>query len=277
MQADEARDDPADPLDHLLGPGPGRPLRLDRAQRRQERRPAAPAQTRARRGEVSALREYRFDLTRQQVRVSTTYIVKQGNRIEKAPKDGDGRVLSLDLLTCELLRERFQRRRADAQALGVQVPEDAFAFSPDPAAREPWNPDTMTHRYRRYARRVGIASSLKELRHYSATQLLAAGTDLNTVAGRLGHAEGSTTLKFYAQFTRPADQVAAAIIPAQLDGLRRKERVRGLYRQHLSVSGADGPAALAAVMAAEAGLDGPTALLWLAEFASAAQNESWTV
>jgi hypothetical protein len=27
---------------------------------------------------------------------------------------------------------------------------------------------------------------------------LAAGTDLNTVAGRLGHAEGSTTLKFYA-------------------------------------------------------------------------------
>jgi len=69
----------------------------------------------------------------------------------------------------------------------VQVPEDAFAFSPDPAGREPWNPGTVTHRYRRYARRVGIASSLKELRHYSATQLLAAGTDLNTMAGRLGH------------------------------------------------------------------------------------------
>jgi integrase len=83
------------------------------------------------------------------------------------------------------------------------VPEDAFAFSPDPAGRTPWNPDTMTHRYRRYARRVGIASSLKELRHYSATQLLAAGTDLNTVAGRLGHAEGSTTLKFYASSPGP--------------------------------------------------------------------------
>ena len=229
--------------------------------------------TGARRGEVSALRENRFDFSRQQVRVSTNYIVKQGNRIEKAPKDGEGRVLSLDLLTCELLRERFQRRRTDAQALGVQVPEDAFAFSPDPAGRTPWNPDTMTHRYRRYARRVGIASSLKELRHYSATQLLAAGTDLNTVAGRLGHAEGSTTLKFYAQFTRPADQRAAAIIPSQLDGLRRKERVRELYRQHLPVSGADGLAALAAVMAAEAGLDEHTALSWLTEFASAAQNE----
>jgi integrase len=230
--------------------------------------------TGARRGEVSALRENRFDFASQQVRVSTTYIVKQGTRIEKAPKDGEGRVLSLDLLTCELLHERFQRRRGDAQALSVHVPEDAFAFSPDPAGREPWNPDTMTHRYRRYARRVGIASSLKELRHYSATQLLAAGTDLNTVAGRLGHAEGSTTLKFYAQFTRPADQRAAAIIPSQLDGLRRKERVRELYRQHLSVSGTDGPAALAAIMAAEAGLDEHTATSWLTEFASAAQNES---
>ncbi len=156
--------------------------------------------TGARRGEVSALRENRFDFARQQVRVSTNYIVKQGSRIEKAPKDGEGRVLSLDLLTCELLRERFQRRRADAQALGVQVPDDAFAFSPDPAGGTPWNPDTMTHRYRRYALRVGIASSLKELRHYSATQLLAAGTDLNTVAGRLGYAEGSTTLKFYAKY-----------------------------------------------------------------------------
>jgi integrase len=81
----------------------------------------------------------------------------------------------------------------------------------------------MTHRYRRYARQIGIGSSLKELRHYSATELLQAGVDLNTVAGRLGHAEGSTTLKFYAQFTTPADQRAAAIIPARLDILRKKE------------------------------------------------------
>jgi integrase len=225
--------------------------------------------TGARRGEVSALRENRFDFGRQQVRVSANYIVKQGNRIEKAPKDGEGRVLSLDLLTCELLRERFQRRRAEARALGVDVPEDAFAFSPYPVGRTPWNPDTMTHRYGRYARRVGITSSLKELRHYSATQLLAAGTDLNTVAGRLGHAEGSTTLKFYAQFTRPADQRAAAVIPLQLDGLRKKERLRELYDQHQPASRSDSLAALAVVIGPQAGLDEDIALAWLTEFAAA--------
>jgi hypothetical protein len=95
---------------------------------------------RARRGEVTALRENRFDFTHQQVRVSANCIVKQGNRIEKPPKAGDGRLLSLDLLTCELFRERFQRRRVAAAAVGVVVPEDAFAFSPDPAGLTPWNP-----------------------------------------------------------------------------------------------------------------------------------------
>ena len=58
--------------------------------------------TGARRGEVSALRENRFDFTRQQVRLARNYLVKNGQHIEKAPKAGDGRLLSLDLLTCEL-------------------------------------------------------------------------------------------------------------------------------------------------------------------------------
>jgi len=114
-----------------------------------------------------------------------------------------------------------------------------------------------------------ITSSLKELRHYSATQLLAAGTDLNTVAGRLGHAEGSTTLRFYAQFTRPADQRAAAVIPSQLDGLRKKERLRELFHQHMPPSGADELVVLASVIGPQIGLDEHTALAWLTEFTSA--------
>ena len=42
--------------------------------------------TGARRGEVSALRENRFDFTRQQVRLARNYLVKQGQHIEKAPR-----------------------------------------------------------------------------------------------------------------------------------------------------------------------------------------------
>ena len=128
------------------------------------------------------LGENRFDFDLQEIKFAKNYIVKRGKRIEKTPKDGEGRLVSLDPLTCELNRGYLARRRASAKAIGVDVPEDAYAIS-RPAGREPWNPDTMTHRYRRYADKVGIRSSLKELRHYSATQLLASGVDLNTVAG----------------------------------------------------------------------------------------------
>jgi integrase len=156
--------------------------------------------TGGRRGELHGLRENRFDFDTQEVKFARNYIVKNGKRIDKSPKDGEGRRMSIDPLTCDLFREKFRRRRQAMTDLGVNVPDDAYAFSPDPAGAEAWNPDTMTHRYRRFADRIGIRSSLKELRHYSATQLLASGVDLNTVAGRLGHAEGSTTLRFYAQF-----------------------------------------------------------------------------
>jgi integrase len=224
--------------------------------------------TGARRGELLALRESRFDFEAQEVTFARNYLVKQGQRIEKDTKTGEGRRLSLDPLTCELFAEHFRRRRAAVGAAGVTVPPDAFAFSPDPAGSHPWNPDTMTHRYGRYAVRVGISSSLKELRHYSATQLLSNGVDLRTVAGRLGHAEGSTTLRFYAQFAQPADQAAANLLSGQLAGLRKKELLRELFsRQSVSADGA-GLGELAAELARVVGLDDVTALALLTEFAA---------
>jgi len=45
---------------------------------------------------------------------------------------------------------------------------------------------------------LGIDSHLHALRHYSATELLTAGVDLCTVAGRLGHGRGgAVTLRVY--------------------------------------------------------------------------------
>lgn len=221
--------------------------------------------TGARRGELLALREDRFDFEVQIVRFSRNYLVKNGQHIEKDTKSGEGRRVSLDPLTCELFAGWFARRRAAAAGAGVEVPGDAFAFSPDPAGSVPWNPDTMTHRYERYAAAMGISSSLKELRHYSATQLLSNGVDLRTVAGRLGHSEGSTTLRFYAQFARPADQHAATVLSDQLADLRKRERMRELVDQLPTMPGAADVIGVAQSIAAEVGLDLPTVLGYLAE------------
>ncbi len=148
------------------------------------------------------------------------------------------------------------------------MPPDAFVFSPDPLGSAPWHPDTMTHRYERYAAVVGIESPLKELRHYSATQLLTNGVDLSTVAGRLGHSDGSTTLRFYAQFVRPADQQAAVMLADRLADLRKKERLRELYAALRAADSAVELTVLAEKFAPMVGLDEDATLGYLVEMSA---------
>ena len=58
--------------------------------------------------------------------------------------------------------------------------------------------------------RLGISTTIHKLRHYSATELISAGVDVRTVAGRLGHGSGgTTTLKLYAAWVSESDQRAA--------------------------------------------------------------------
>jgi integrase len=86
-----------------------------------------------------------------------------------------------------------------------------FVFSPAPDGSSPYGPRSLSDRYRRLAIKLGLRSTrLHSLRHYSATELIAAGVDVRTVAGRLGHGSGgATTLKVYAAWVDEADRRAA--------------------------------------------------------------------
>lgn len=223
--------------------------------------------TGARRGELIALRENRIDFETQEARVAGNYVVRDGQRQEKEPKSGRTRRLSLDPLTCELFAEHLRQRREAATAAGADVPEDAFVFSPDPTGGRAWNPDTMTHRYERLANKVGVESPLKELRHYTATQLLTGGVDLRTVAGRLGHSGGGvTTLRFYAHLVRPADQKAAGMLSQQLADLSKKEELWELFNE-LPPDETRPIEELTSELAPRVELDPDTARAYLIEFA----------
>lgn len=65
--------------------------------------------------------------------------------------------------------------------------------------------------------RLGIDTTLHKLRHHAATELIAAGVDVRTVAGRLGHSGGgTTTLRTYTAWVAEADQRAASGIGSRM-------------------------------------------------------------
>src|SRR5690348_7147459 len=70
--------------------------------------------------------------------------------------------------------------------------------------------------YRNLARPLVIAT-IHALPHYSATELLTAGIDLRTAAGRLGPGGGgATTPRVYAAWVAATDRKAAEILASRM-------------------------------------------------------------
>jgi integrase len=172
----------------------------------------------ARRGELCALRWKHIDLVNNVVTFHRSRSVDEdGEPTEKDTKTHQQRRAVFDAETGAVLAEHKGRCEERTKALGAVLDPEAYVFSPDPLGRTSPIPDTMTQRYSRLAARLGIKTHLHALRHYSATELIAAGVDVRTVAGRLGHAGGgATTLRVYAAWLSEADQRAAAALSGRM-------------------------------------------------------------
>ncbi len=170
--------------------------------------------TGCRRGELCALRWRDLDVERSTLWVSRSTSQPRSGIKEKATKTEGQRRIGVDSETLDLLAEHRKRVEALLEQLGVSLTEDSFIFSASPDYSTPMAPRSVSQRYRRVATRLNLRSTrLHSLRHYSATELLAAGVDLRTVAGRLGHGSGgATTLKVYAAWVDEADRKAAETI-----------------------------------------------------------------
>jgi integrase len=174
--------------------------------------------TGARRGEMCALRWNALDLDNEVITLRRAlYVNDDGDLREKDTKTHQQRRVALDPETAIVLREHRQRAEERAAALGSELRPDAYVFSADPLGRTPLIPDSVTQRYARQVGKLGIDTTLHNLRHYSATELIAAGVDVRTVAGRLGHGGGgATTLRVYAAWVAESDQRAAATLVGRL-------------------------------------------------------------
>jgi hypothetical protein len=173
--------------------------------------------TGARRGELCALQWDRIDFAASVIDIRSAIAQVNTRTWEKDTKTHQRRRIVLDAQTLALLRAYLQGAAADAAALGIELVEESFVFSPDPDRREWLNPDTVTQRYSRMCKRLGWDMHIHQLRHYSATELIAAGVDVRTVADRLGHGGGgTTTLRVYSAWVAEADQRASATLASRM-------------------------------------------------------------
>ena len=187
--------------------------------------------TGSRRGEVSALRWHHVDFDRAILWVHRSNAQTKNGIKEKETKTQQRRKIALDPHTLSLLRGHRELWGQRCAALGVELDADAFVFSPAPDGSTPYAPRSITQKYRRLAIQLKLRSTrLHSLRHYSATELVAAGVDLRTVAGRLGHGSGgATTLKVYSAWVDEADRRAASTMAGLMPTPVPVQASRGPY------------------------------------------------
>ncbi len=171
------------------------------------------ATTGARRGEVCALRWKNFDTVLRSLTIEHSIVDLPGGLVEKDTKTHVNRRMALDVGTAEVLEEQRRSMSDRATAANLQITSESFVFSNEPDGLTPWVPGSVTKRFQKLRDSLGFENMrLHDLRHFTATRLIAAGVPVRTVSGRLGHADPSTTLSVYAHFVEASDQVAATVM-----------------------------------------------------------------
>ncbi len=183
--------------------------------------------TGARRGELVALRgdDINLDTAELLIRRALTRSAATGHTVgtpvpglvgivEKDTKSNTSRLLALDPVTVTALRSHRRMLAERALAVGVSFDlEQHRWFTDDPAGQIPWRPEQVNRWWSTARTAAGLEHvRLHDLRHFAATQALAAGVDVRTVAGRLGHANASMTLDRYSHVIPAADRAAADIL-----------------------------------------------------------------
>ncbi len=164
------------------------------------------AATGMRRAEACALKWGDLDTDTGTLTIERTHVAVPGTREDKSTKTRSTRTVHLDPATLQTMLELRDSRPTELTA------EASYIFTPD--GMSAWRPDSVSARWARVRDLAGVTRAIRlhDLRHWQATQLLDSGVPLPTVAARLGHASGTTTLRIYAHRTAGADTQAAEVI-----------------------------------------------------------------
>ena len=171
--------------------------------------------TGARRGEIAGLRWSDVDFDAGTLTISRAISYSPSTGVVIGPtKTGNVRKVSLGVNVLAELEDARDEQRGRSERLSGSWDVERYVFGNDPEGREPWKPDRATKTFVRLRDRLGLGKDvrLKELRHFVATELIGAGVDVVTVAGRLGHSSPKMTADVYASFLAARDREAAVLL-----------------------------------------------------------------
>jgi integrase len=168
--------------------------------------------TDARRGQLCALQWRDIDLDRGTVAFARALAAGRAGGVVVVPtKNRRRNCVEIDEHTLAAVRRHHQLVAAG----GRSVESCAFVFSRDSAGSSPWRPNWITKQFIRIRDGVGLVGCrLHDLRHFMATDMLAAGVPIPVVSARLDHARSSTTLNVYAHAIPGGDRDAANALAA---------------------------------------------------------------
>ena len=149
-----------------------------------------------RQGEVCALRwsDLGDDGT---VTVSHALGNAEGGFYLKEPKTQSSRwTIPLTRHTWQALRDMRAESIRKMAAFGLSG--DPFVLGTQEPDSRPYNPTQIGKDFAAFCKINGFRCIFHDLRHTFATMMIAAGTDVRTVASHLGHASISMTLNIYA-------------------------------------------------------------------------------
>jgi len=167
--------------------------------------------TGARRGQVCALRWNDIDLDRNTISFARALAEGPKGGVQIVPtKNGNRNRVEVDDATMDEVRRHRDHVQAQAAAAGVELLPNAYVFAREADGVSPWRPNWVTKTFIRLRDANGLRGHrLHDLRHFMATEMLAAGVPIPVVSARLAHNRVSTTLDVYAHAVPGGDRTAA--------------------------------------------------------------------
>ncbi|EJC6459267.1 site-specific integrase [Listeria monocytogenes] len=169
--------------------------------------------TGAREGEVAGLEWKHIDLDKQTILFEQTIVEKKGIGVVVRPgiKNGDFKILSIpnDLTSLLIEYKKVREKEKEAAQEEWTWPNHFFLFTN--VNGKPIRTDSIYQRWIKFLKKNDLERiRFHDIRHTSASLLIAKGVHAKIIQERLGHADIGTTMNTYSHVFREADQSAAS-------------------------------------------------------------------